>query len=109
MRKELVICDKTYTNEDGNLEIDFGKLAQFEDMGIDVMSIGQKPIKEVIAYVSCVAEVSYKEASKLIREHGKQGGSYNDLVEAYAEALNESDFFQQLLMEAKSQTEKKKK
>lgn len=110
MRKELVICDKKYDNTDGRLEIDFGKLAQFEDMGISVMDIGSKPIKEVIAYVACVAEVSYNEASKLIKEHVKNGGSHSEFMECYAEALKDSDFFHELLTEAKApQTEKKKK
>lgn len=105
MRSELVICEKKYTD----LDLDFAKLAQFEDFGIDPFNIGSKPIKEVTAYIACVADVSLAEASKLIKEHVKAGGEFNDFMACYAEAVSESDFFKELLRDAMATKQEKKK
>lgn len=110
MRNELVICDKKIENTDGTLEVTFGMLAAFEDMGINIYTLGAKPVKETTAYVAYVTGVSFAEASKLIDRHVKEGGAYNDVFECYVEALTESDFFQELQKEAEAiLTEKKRK
>lgn len=93
MRKELVICDEKYTP----VELTFGNLAQFEDLGVDPLDISGKPFKAIGAYVALTVGCSLDEAFKLIETHIKKGGNTDEISGALAEAIEESGFFQSLL------------
>ena len=75
---------------------DFDLICDLEDMGIEVEKIQKMPMSLIRAYVAICANTEPKIASSWIQEHLKNGGKLDDISEAMAKEMDESDFFRSL-------------
>lgn len=98
---------KTYSVK----ELDFDDVCELESAGVSIMDFKKKPMSVVRAFVSLsVGDLDL--AGKEISEHVKNGGTFDDIMKAFSQALEESGFFQalnetQANQKQKSQTKKR--
>ena len=89
---------------------DFDMICDLEDMGVSFERIDKMPMSLVRAYFAICAETNKEQASALIQNHMIKGGKLDDLSDAMAKEMDESDFFRALQSgEETSSTENKKK
>lgn len=89
---------------------DFDLICDLEDMGVSFEKIDKMPMSLVRAYFAICAETSKEQAAALIQNHMIKGGKLDDLSDAMAKEMDESDFFRSLQSgEEKSSTENKTK
>lgn len=98
MRTELVICEKTYKPA----EFTFGNLRKLEKMGLNPLELGDTPMSAIVAYVALTVDCKLTEADKLLDEHLANGGDMEAISDTFAEALEESGFFQSLFGKKKA-------
>ena len=77
-------------------EFDFNTLCDLEDMGVSLDSAQEKSMSMVRAYFALCTGRGKEYAGKEMQEHLISGGSFDDVVEAMSEEMNNSDFFQSL-------------
>lgn len=74
----------------------FNLVCDLEDMGVSLEEMKKKPLSVVRAYFGMCAGVSKENAGKEMEEHMKKGGKLDDIMDAMAEKMEESDFFRSL-------------
>lgn len=78
-------------------ELTFGNVRKMSKMGVDFGHLSQVDTLTLVhAYIRVSINVSEEVADALIQKYILAGGSLDEIVEAFGEALTESDFFQAL-------------
>lgn len=72
---------------------DFNTLCDFDDYGISIQDIGNKPMAFVRAYVACCMNVSLEKAGQEINNHVVNGGKLDDIFDVINKELENSGFF----------------
>ena len=105
-KNRFTVNGVTYTAK----PFDFDLICDLEDMGVSFEKIDKMPMSLVRAYFAICAETSKEQAAALIQNHMIKGGKLDDLSDAMAKEMDESDFFRALQSgEEKSSTENKTK
>lgn len=98
--EKFTVNGKTYFVK----ELDFEYLVELDKHDIKVTNVtGAAAINCFVSYCSGMDE---SQASKEISQHIVNGGSLDDIVGAYAKALEDSGFFRALMEQAKKEPEK---
>lgn len=101
MEKTFEINNKKVVAKD----FDFNMMADIEEMGMDMDKVFKSPTSSCRAYLAVCLGITKEEAGLEIQEHLKNGGDLQELAVAFANAINNSDFFHQAVAE-KSATKK---
>lgn len=92
MNKTFTINGKEYKAK----AFDFNLICDFEDMGISLADIGNKPMSVIRAYFGLCTGKGRDYAGKEMEGHIIAGGSFDELMQAMSDAMEESDFFRNL-------------
>ena len=103
--KTFEVNNVTYTAR----EIDFNFLCDLEDEGISLADVDKKPMSAIRAYFTMCHGGSKEVAGKEIESHLIGGGNLEELMEAFADAIQKSDFFQAISKSQEKATTKRKK
>ena len=96
--EKFTINGKTYVM---NKELDFNYLVMLDKNDVKVTNVtGIAAINCFFAYISGLSE---EQAGNEITEHIKNGGSLEDVANAYVKALDESGFFRALMEQTKKE------
>lgn len=87
---------------------DFNLLADFEDMGVSIGTLVTKPNVAMRAYLAVCGNMSIKKSGEEINAHIVSGGLLDELADAMNSAMDESDFFQQMVRKAVEAAKEKK-
>lgn len=87
---------------------DFNLLADFEDMGVSIGTLVTKPNVAMRAYLAVCGNMSIKKSGEEINAHIVSGGLLDELANAMNSAMDESDFFQQMVRKAVEAAKEKK-
>ncbi len=101
MVREIEINGKKFLGA----EITFGTVRKLQRMGVDFGNLGNDVFTLVSAYVRVSTNMSEAAADKLIQDHILAGGSFDEIVEVFSKAVEESDFFQALAKTEETATE----
>lgn len=82
---------------------DFNLMCDLEDMGISLEKANEKPMSMIRAYFSFCAGKGKEFAGCEIESHVKNGGSFDDIMSAMSEEMENSDFFRALQKTAETQ------
>ena len=75
---------------------DFDMVCELEDMGVTFERIDKMPMSLIRAYFAICAGIPKEQAALLIQNHMVNGGKIDDITEAMAKEMNDSDFFRAL-------------
>lgn len=89
MNRVITVNKKTYIAK----PFDFNMLCDLEDMGVSLEKAQEKPMSMVRAYFAICTGKGKEFAGKEMEAHLINGGSFDDVVEAMSEEMNNSDFF----------------
>lgn len=80
-------------------EMAFAEYTKMEEQGFSIIDAFRKKQMTLIAmgFVCAVIGCDRDEAEHLITQHVLGGGNIVDITNAFADAVNESDFFQKML------------
>lgn len=92
MIREIEIAGKKFLGA----EITFGTVRKLQRMGVNFDKLGDDVFTLVSAYVRVSTNLSEAAVDKLLQEHILAGGSFDELIEVFSKAVEESDFFQAL-------------
>lgn len=84
-------------------ELTFGAVRQFENNGLALTALAQKPMSLASAYLAYCAGIGIDAADDEIQEHVLKGGSFDELFGVLEEAMNNSRFFQALNKKAEEE------
>lgn len=87
-------------------EITFNAVCELEDMGISLMSADSKQLSVLRGYIAYCCGLSVEDAGKEIEKHLIGGNDLSDIAKAFANAIDESDFFQALRKGTKTEIPK---
>lgn len=87
---------------------DFNMLADFEDMGVSISKLVTKTNVAMRAYLAVCGNMSIQKSGEEINAHIVSGELPDELADAMNKAMEESDFFQQILRNAVEASKKKK-
>ena len=79
-----------------------------EDLGFDLQQFAHKPMKHALIFCAFTMKTSEEAAAKEIQDHIKGGGSLDDIFNAIAGAIQNSDFFRSALPAAEKKAGTKK-
>lgn len=105
MEKTFTINGKKVVAKD----FDFNMVADIEEMGMDMEKVFKSPTSSCRAYLALCLGITKEEAGMEIQEHLKNGGDLQELIVAFADKLNNSDFFQQTVAMEVATTKKTSK
>ena len=75
----------------------FGLLCDLEQVGgVDIKKLDSMSLSLMRGYLAVCADVDIREAEKIIEKHLANGGQFDDLSDAMAKEMEESDFFRSL-------------
>lgn len=86
-------------------ELTFGTVRKMRNMGVDFDHLDADPFTLANAYIRISARASEDVADALIQKHIVDGGTLDEIIEAFGQALDESDFFQALAKTDKTATD----
>lgn len=81
-------------------EFDFNAFVKFDDYGIPIQDVAEKPLSFVRAYVAHCMDVSLEEAGQVINDHVVAGGKLDEIFEVINKKLEGSGFFRALSNES---------
>ena len=85
-----------------NAPIDFNAVCKLEDMGVDISDIDGKVMTVARAYAALCMRKPLEIAGKEIEKHVQNGGTLNEIYEAFAAEVEKSEFFQALQKQAEA-------
>lgn len=92
MNKLFVINKKRYVAK----PFDFNLLCDLEDMGVSIAEASNKPMSMVRAYFALCTGQGKDFAGSEMQAHLISGGTFDEIMEAMSEEMENSDFFQSL-------------
>lgn len=84
-------------------EFDFNLICDLEDMGIPMAEMSSKPMATARAYFALCTKQGKEFAGKELEAHIVSGGGFEDLINAMAEEMEKSDFFQSLIKKTEAE------
>ena len=92
-------------------ELTFKHFSMMEEQGFSVLEAFQKKQMFLLAmgFVCAITGEDRNEAERLIEQHVLGGGTIEDIMSAFGEAVSESGFFRKALGLDEEKTEKKSK
>ena len=88
---------------------DFDLICDLEDMGVSIEKIDKMPMSLIRAYFAICADTEPRIASSWIQAHMAKGGKLEDITNAMAKEMNDSDFFRSLGKTEEQETPKKER
>ena len=105
-KNRFTVNGVTYTAK----PFDFDMVCELEDMGVSFERIDKMPMSLIRAYFAICANTDREQAAALLQNHIVKGGQLNDITEAMAKEMENSDFFRAFQSdEDKNVTESKRK
>ena len=105
-KNRFTVNGVTYTAK----PFDFDMVCDLEDMGVSFERIDKMPVSLIRAYFAICANTDKEQAAALLQNHIVKGGQLNDITEAMAKEMENSDFFRAFQSdENKTSTESKRK
>ena len=105
-KNRFTVNGVTYTAK----PFDFDMVCDLEDMGVSFERIDKMPVSLIRAYFAICANTDKEQAAALLQNHIVKGGQLNDITEAMAKEMENSDFFRAFQSdESKTSTENKRK
>lgn len=98
--KSFKINGKTYKAK----EVDFNFLCDLEDEGVSLDNMERKPMAAVRAYFTVCYGGDKESAGNEIQAHIINGGDLTDVMAAFSDAMQKSDFFRALTKRAQKKT-----
>ena len=89
MVNRFTVNNVTYTAK----PFDFGMICDLETMGVSIADADKKGMSLVRGYFAVCADLDKDDAAKEIQEHLINGGALDDISDAMAKEMNDSDFF----------------
>lgn len=83
-----------------NVPLDFNAVCKLEDMGVDITSVDEKVMTTARAYAALCMRKPMGAAGEEIEKHVMNGGSLNEIYEAFAAEVEKSGFFRALQKQA---------
>lgn len=77
-------------------DFDFNTMADLEDYGVSVAQMMNPTSNVLRAYLAVVSGMTPKQAGNELTKHILNGGGFEEMIEAFAESLKNSDFFRKL-------------
>ena len=102
-KEKMTINGKVYKAKD----LDFNFLCELGEAGIDIGDISKKLIPTVRVYVAYCMGVDLETAGEEINNHVINGGTFDEITEAFSTKADESDFFRALGKAAETTTPKR--
>lgn len=97
--KTFTINGKEYKTK----ELDFNAMCDMEDAGVSLMDADGKNMSLIRAYFAVCCGKGKDFAGREIQQHMINGGNFDEISEAFKDAMENSDFFRAL--GAKAETE----
>ena len=72
---------------------DFGMVCDLEEKGVSIANADKMGMSFIRGYFAVCADIDKDEAAKQIQEHLINGGTLDDISDAMAKEMNDSDFF----------------
>ena len=89
MVNRFTVNGKTYVAK----PFDFGMICDLESVGVSLSEADKKGMSFIRGYFAVCADIEKDEAAQEIQEHLINGGSLDDISNAMAKEMNDSDFF----------------
>ena len=86
MKKEIEINGKTYAP----IEIDFNVMCTMEDMGVSIFDGNSKGLSSIRAYFALMSGLSLADAGNELYAHMKSGHSFDELTDAFTNAVRDA-------------------
>lgn len=83
-----------------NVPLDFNAVCRLEDMGVDITSVDEKVMTTARAYAALCMRKPVSVAGQEIEKHVMNGGTLNEIYEAFGAEVEKSGFFQALQKQA---------
>lgn len=103
MKKEIEINGKTYAP----IEIDFNAMCAMEDMGVSIFDDNSKGLSSIRAYFALMSGLSLADAGNELNAHMKSGRSFEELTDAFTDAVRDAINFMVAPTEKKPKAAKK--
>ena len=94
----MIINGKEYRN----VPLDFNAVCKLEDMGVDITNVDEKVMTTARAYVALCMHKPVSIAGQEIEKHVMNGGTLNEIYEAFSAEVEKSGFFQALQKQAEA-------
>ena len=88
---------------------DFDLICDLEDMGVTIEKIDKMPMSLIRGYFDICADNEPRIASSWIQSNMAKGGKLEDITNAMAKEMNDSDFFRSLGKTEEQETPKKER
>lgn len=98
----MTVNGKSYTIP----EITFNTMCDLETNGVSLEKIGQKPLATIRGFLCVAMGQTLETAGRELEEHLKNGGSFEEIIGAISQAINDSGFFKALATNKKTGKEK---
>lgn len=89
MVNRFTVNNVTYTAK----PFDFGMICDLEALGVSISDADKKGMSFIRGYFAVCADMDKDEAAMEIQKHIINGGALDDISNAMAKEMNESDFF----------------
>lgn len=86
-----------------NVPLDFNAVCKLEDMGVDITSVDEKIMSTARAYAALCMRKPVSVAGQEIEKHVMNGGTLNEIYEAFGAEVEKSGFFQALQKQAEAE------
>ena len=90
--KSFTVNDHKYVAKDFTYNV----VCDLEDMGVSLSDFKAKPMSVLRAYLAICADRDMDFAGEEIQAHVIAGGSFDEMMNAMSEKMDESDFFRAL-------------
>ena len=92
----MIINGKEYRN----IPLDFNAVCKLEEMGVDITNVDEKVMTTARAYVALCMHKPVSIAGQEIEQHVMNGGTLNEIYDAFSAEVEKSGFFQALQKQA---------
>ena len=83
-----------------NVPLDFNAVCKLEDMGVDISNVDEKAMTAARAYAALCMRKPLNMVGEEIEKHVLNGGTLNEIFEAFSAEVEKSGFFRALQKQA---------
>lgn len=84
---------------------DFDMLCELESVGVNIQNLDKMSMSLLRGFFAVCAGIDKEEAAALIQKHVINGGSIDNITDALAKEMDESDFFRALSEKSQARAE----